>query len=300
LIQGAWQCPDDYCIAQSASEHGAYYVLYRRGKRDVVFAFFNDDSSATPLKPAPIFSGCVSQQRARSRPRFGVSSGHSNTARSSSPGLEPRDASSLERNKAAVTVSSRTRTTVQSRGPARDRRQQSPVDCQAMFVRQSRSWTFQLPSDYLVDDALSEATEQILESIAGDSDISGISISTLPSTTDTLTVGEWSTRSQNEPPTIIINHQAQAPRAVADPRKMKRLMAEQNEILRSMSSQLESNRSVVKSQALFISNLHDRQVHREMGLKSLQRMEHDVAEVKGHLLLVEDHVSNDVESSAKT
>jgi hypothetical protein len=162
-----------------------------------------------------------------------------------------------------------------------------------MFVRQSRSWTFQLPSDYLVDDALSEATEQILESIAGDSDLSDFSISTLPSTTDTLTVGEWSTRSQNEPPTIIINHQA--PQADADPRKMKKLMGEQIGMLRSMYSQLESNKSVVKSQASFISNLRDRQVNREMGLKSLQRMESDVSEVKGHLLLFEDHLCKQVD-----
>jgi len=165
-------------------------------------------------------------------------------------------------------------------------------------MHQGRSWKFSLSPESSVNDAISTATQQVLRNVVETDRRLGdrLSISVLPSITDTSTVGEWAHRNLDQPPLIIIKSELDDGLAQQKPeldaQNMQRLMEEQTRLLVALQKQLGEQTAIIRNQASFISELQarDRQ-HEQMLGASISRIEEDMASMKGQLLTLEEHLT---------
>mmetsp|Transcript_23754 Transcript_23754/g.70886 ORF Transcript_23754/g.70886 Transcript_23754/m.70886 type:complete len:445 (-) Transcript_23754:119-1453(-) len=199
---------------------------------------------------------------------------------------------------ASVTINGQLvkRSSVRSSSPVEARAKS--VECRAVFMHQGRSWKFSLSPESSVNDAISTATQQVLRNVVETDRRLGdrLSISVLPSITDTSTVGEWAHRNLDQPPLIIIKSELDDGLAQQKPeldaQNMQRLMEEQTRLLVALQKQLGEQTAIIRNQASFISELQarDRQ-HEQMLGASISRIEEDMASMKGQLLTLEEHLT---------
>lgn len=189
------------------------------------------------------------------------------------------------------------RSPVRSSSPVAEARAKS-VECRALFMHQGRSWKFSLPPESSVNEAISTATQQVLRNVVETDRRLGdrLSISVLPSITDTSTVGEWAHRNLDQPPLIIIKNDSDdglaGQKPEADAQNMQRLMEEQTRLLVALQKQLGEQTAIIRNQASFISELQarDKQQASLLG-EAVGRIEEDMASMKGQLLTLEEHLT---------
>eukprot|EP00933_Yihiella_yeosuensis_P020717 TRINITY_DN1654_c5_g1_i1.p1 TRINITY_DN1654_c5_g1~~TRINITY_DN1654_c5_g1_i1.p1 ORF type:complete len:437 (+),score=47.09 TRINITY_DN1654_c5_g1_i1:79-1389(+) len=175
------------------------------------------------------------------------------------------------------------------------------MECRAVFMHQSRSWKFSLPADSSVNDAISTATQQVLRSVVDKDRRLGdkLSISVLPSVTDTSTVSEWSQRNLEQPPMIIIHSEQDDCDGLAqqkpefDAQNMQRLMEEQTGLLTALQKQLGEQTAIIRNQATYISELQakDRQQSTELS-EVLNTIKSEMVQMKGQMLALEEHFTS--------
>ena len=130
-----------------------------------------------------------------------------------------------------------------------------------------------------------------------------LSVSVLPSVTDTSTVGEWSRRNLEQPPTIIIRSEdgdgtSQQPEL--DTLKIQQLMEEQTRLLAALQKQLNEQSAIIQNQAAFIADLQagDREKGQQLS-ESIGRLETDLSGVKVQLGSLEDSDKSRLPSSSR-
>uniref|UniRef100_A0A7S0ZPF2 Uncharacterized protein n=1 Tax=Noctiluca scintillans TaxID=2966 RepID=A0A7S0ZPF2_NOCSC len=179
------------------------------------------------------------------------------------------------------------------------------VECRAIFMQHGRCWQFSVPATSCVNDAVSAATGQVLRNVVDkDGSLSEkLSVSVLPSVTDTSTVGEWSRRNLEQPPTIIIRSEdgdgtSQQPEL--DTLKIQQLMEEQTRLLAALQKQLNEQSAIIQNQAAFIADLQagDREQGQQLS-ESIGRLETDLSGVKAQLVSLEEHVCGVGKDSAR-
>jgi len=173
------------------------------------------------------------------------------------------------------------------------------IECQAVFMHKGRSWKFSLPPESSVNDAISSATQQVLRSVVESDRRLGekLCIQVLPSITDSSTIGEWAHRNLDQPPLIIIRSEPDdgfaSQKPEFDGQNLARLMEEQRCLLVALQKQLNEQTAIIRNQASFISNLQAREQQQSQVMnEAVQRMEADLAGVKGQLLGLEEHFCN--------
>lgn len=149
-----------------------------------------------------------------------------------------------------------------------------------------------------MNDAISLATQQVLRNVAETDRRLGekLSISVLPCVTDTSTVGEWAHRNLDQPPMIIIKSEVEdslsQQKPEFDAQNMQRLMEEQTRLMVALQKQLGEQTAVIRNQASFITELQAKERNQSQLLSNaISRIEADMADVKGQLLTLEEHVT---------
>jgi len=220
------------------------------------------------------------------------------TYTSTAPAPTATNAGALKGGEASITIGAQVvkRSPMRSSSPAEARAKS--VECRAVFMHQGRSWKFSLPPESSVNDAISAATQQVLRNVVETDRRLGdrLSISVLPSITDTSTVGEWAHRNLDQPPMIIIKSELDDGLAQQKPeldaQNMQRLMEEQTRLLVALQKQLSEQTAIIRNQASFISELQarDRQQSQQLG-EAIGRIEEDMASMKGQLLTMEERMT---------
>jgi len=173
------------------------------------------------------------------------------------------------------------------------------VECTALFMHQGRSWNFALSPEASVNEAVSMATQQVLKNVVETDCRLGekLSIQVLPAVGDDVTVGEWTHRNMDQAPLVVIRSGAaedgglSAQQPQMDAMKIQMMMEEQAKLMAALQKQLSEQTAIIRNQALFISDLQerDRQNHEGVG-KAVERIESELAGVKGQLLGMEETI----------
>jgi len=212
----------------------------------------------------------------------------------------PATSSSLKGGEASITIGTPIvkHSQVRSSSPAETRARPKSIECRAVFMHQGRSWRFSLSPEASVNDAISAATRQVLGNVVETDRRLGekLSISVLPSITDTSTVGEWAHRNLDQPPLVVIKSELDdglaQQRPELDAQNVQRLMEEQTRLLVALQKQLGEQTAIIRNQASFISELQarDRQQAKQLA-EAVSRVQEDMAIMKGQLLTLEEHLT---------
>lgn len=185
----------------------------------------------------------------------------------------------------------------------------SEVECRAVYMQEGRVWKFLVSSDSSVNDAISSATEQVVQHLQ-DSDVrhgDKLRISAMPSVNDNTTVGEWAHRNLDQPPMIVIQSPALDEPSVEERGQndvaldMRRMMEEQTRLLIALQKQVTEQSAIIHNQASFIQDLQAKDnAQTKLLNESVGSIKDDLASIKGQILGIEEiltHAGNENQRS---
>jgi len=181
------------------------------------------------------------------------------------------------------------------------------VECKAMLATTAHRCNLQLSPEFTVDEAIAQATTQVLRDVVDGRGSRGcigekLSVVALPSATGTTTVAEWVRMNMGKPPVVVFESDASADRVAkkseVNSAKWGKVEQDHAQMMTDLKKLLQAQVQTIERQAAFIDDLQARDLKMsELFGKTVARVQGDIANMKGDLLQLEERmVSTSVEN----
>jgi len=186
--------------------------------------------------------------------------------------------------------------------PCRSPPEQRSVECKVLLTARTHNCSLQLAPDTSVDEAISQATRQVLRNVVESRGELGpigehISVTPLPSANGATTVGEWARRNLGHAPAVVVKSNEsdwESPRRteVGQEDSLRHLQDAHAEMMASLQELLQGQTRTIERQATFIDDLQERERQSsKLFCGSIARIKVDIADLKGDFLNLEEQMT---------
>lgn len=173
-----------------------------------------------------------------------------------------------------------------------------------MLATGSHRCSLQLAPDTSVEEAVAQATRQVLRNVVESRGGLGpigehISVSVLPSANGATTVSEWARRNLGQAPMVVVKSDESEENSSLAPRQAevchedvyRKLQHEHAHMMGNLQKLLQGQTKTIERQAEYIDDLQEREQQMSQLLsKTIAHVEIDIASLKGDVLNLEEHI----------